>query len=118
MGILCMSVCGLNLVSIELEAPFGIDANDIDMEERHEAFVSMLEDVIKHPSSPPVCHNHHVEKEIMEGHNYVYGSSEGSQYGYVQTASMNSRMTSTQSRKGSKSNHGSYIHSSFTRKIS
>merc|ERR1719272_2493105 len=31
---------GLNLISVELEAPFGIGANSIEIEERHEKFVN------------------------------------------------------------------------------
>lgn len=64
--IICMSFCGLNLISVELEAPFGTDMNDIDMENLHEAFVKTLEDVIRNPMFPPVPHGNHIEREILD----------------------------------------------------
>lgn len=67
-SIICMSFCGLNLISVELEAPFGTDLNDIDMEHLHEAFVATLEDVVRTPMSPPVDAGNKIEREILLQH--------------------------------------------------
>lgn len=46
--------CGLNLVAIELEEPFGIDLNDINInDDFHEKFVEMLADVLRQDFQPP-----------------------------------------------------------------
>jgi len=66
--IICMSFCGLNLISVELEAPFGTDMNDIDIEHLHEAFVKTLEDVIRTPMLPPVPAGNCIEREILQWH--------------------------------------------------
>lgn len=70
---LCVSFCSLNLISIELEAPFGMDSNDIDIQERHETFISKLEDVLRHPLAPPISLNNSLEHDIIEGHEMKEG---------------------------------------------
>ena len=69
-GIIPMCYCGLNLVSVELEEPFGTDANDVDVEERHEAFVKMMDDVLMLPMMPPSAAklDCDIEREIIEGY--------------------------------------------------
>jgi len=59
--------CGLNLIAIELEQPFGTDWNDVDIEVRHEEFLWMLVDVLRLPDSSPVSKKHTVEKKILRG---------------------------------------------------
>merc|ERR1719482_2076673 len=55
--ILCLLIplcyCGLNRVAIELEEPFGTDWNDVDIEVRHEYFLTKLVDCLRLPSLPP-----------------------------------------------------------------
>mmetsp|Transcript_71567 Transcript_71567/g.127544 ORF Transcript_71567/g.127544 Transcript_71567/m.127544 type:complete len:406 (+) Transcript_71567:118-1335(+) len=74
--LLSTSFCSLNLISIELEAPFGMDSNDIDIQERHEAFMNKLEDVLRSPMAPPVSAANRLEMEIQEGHDYLVKAEE------------------------------------------
>lgn len=59
--------CGLNRIAIELEEPFGTDNNDVDIEIRHEEFLWMLVDVLRHPDVSPVSKNHDLEHKILRG---------------------------------------------------
>lgn len=59
--------CGLNRIAIELEEPFGTDANDVNIEVRHEEFLMMLVDVLRHPDCSPVTADFHVEEKILRG---------------------------------------------------
>lgn len=71
--LLSTSFFTLNLISIELEAPFGMDSNDIDIMERHEAFLNKLEDVLRAPMVPPSSAGNKLELEIQEGHDLLAG---------------------------------------------
>lgn len=44
---------GLNNTAIELEEPFGLDLNDVDIENRNEAYQKMLIDTLRMPTVPP-----------------------------------------------------------------
>jgi len=59
--------CGLNLIAIELEEPFGIDWNDVDIEVRHEEFLWLLVDVLRQPDGSPVQLDHTLERRILRG---------------------------------------------------
>lgn len=59
--------CGLNRIAIELEEPFGTDHNDVDIEIRHEEFLFMLVDVLRHPDVSPVSKTHKLEQKILRG---------------------------------------------------
>lgn len=65
--ILPMAYCCLNRIGVELEEPFGTDRNDVDIDERHEAFIHILDDVLKHSTTPPVTASMTMEKEILQG---------------------------------------------------
>lgn len=55
--ILPMCYHGLNETSIELEEPFGIDWNDVDIEDLNRAFLRTLIDVLRLPPRPPYPKN-------------------------------------------------------------
>jgi len=65
--LLPMTYCCLNRVGVELEEPFGTDRNDVDIDERHEAFIQILDDVLKHSTIPPVTTSMTMEREILRG---------------------------------------------------
>mmetsp|Transcript_14751 Transcript_14751/g.27932 ORF Transcript_14751/g.27932 Transcript_14751/m.27932 type:complete len:475 (-) Transcript_14751:225-1649(-) len=58
---------GLNHIAIELEEPFGLDYNDIDIEGRHTEFLQMLVDTIRQPIIPPVSKENSLEGRIRKG---------------------------------------------------
>mmetsp|Transcript_18828 Transcript_18828/g.30523 ORF Transcript_18828/g.30523 Transcript_18828/m.30523 type:complete len:431 (+) Transcript_18828:87-1379(+) len=58
---------GLNMIAIELEEPFGMDWNDVDIEVRHEDFLWALTDVLRMPTIPPVSEDHNLENKILRG---------------------------------------------------
>mmetsp|Transcript_98755 Transcript_98755/g.171111 ORF Transcript_98755/g.171111 Transcript_98755/m.171111 type:complete len:465 (-) Transcript_98755:166-1560(-) len=65
--LLPMCYSGLNRIAIELEEPFGMDFNDVDIEIRHEDFLWALVDVLRQPTIPPVSENHKLEQKILRG---------------------------------------------------
>lgn len=65
--VLPMTYCALNTIAVELEQPFGIDANDIDIEARHEDFLWLMIDVLRAPKQCPVDSTHGVEEQIIRG---------------------------------------------------
>lgn len=65
--LLPLAYCCLNRIGVELEEPFGIDRNDIDLNERHESFTKILLDVLKHPTTPPVSASKTMERDILRG---------------------------------------------------
>lgn len=65
--LLPMCYSGLNMIAIELEEPFGMDYNDVDIEIRHEDFLWALVDVLRQPTIPPVSENYHLEQKILRG---------------------------------------------------
>jgi len=62
---LCYS--GLNQIAIELEEPFGMDWNDVDIEVRHEDFLWALIDIVRNPTVPPVSDGYYLEQKILRG---------------------------------------------------
>eukprot|EP00747_Dinoflagellata_sp_TGD_P071913 gnl/TRDRNA2_/TRDRNA2_157249_c0_seq1.p1 gnl/TRDRNA2_/TRDRNA2_157249_c0~~gnl/TRDRNA2_/TRDRNA2_157249_c0_seq1.p1 ORF type:complete len:515 (+),score=47.51 gnl/TRDRNA2_/TRDRNA2_157249_c0_seq1:97-1545(+) len=62
-----MCYCGLNQIAIELEEPFGLDPNDVEMEMRHERFVTMLQDQLHQPTEPPEEKHNSIERAIING---------------------------------------------------
>jgi len=56
---------GLNTIAIELEEPFGMDYNDVDIENRHEEFLWYLVDVLQSPTIPPVSEQNFLEHKIV-----------------------------------------------------
>jgi len=56
---------GLNQIAIELEEPFGMDDNDVDIEVRHEEFLWMLVDVCRQHTTPPVDETTEKPSEII-----------------------------------------------------
>lgn len=58
--------CGLNNIAIELEEPFGTDANDVDIADRHRDFLWSLVDTLRQPTRPPVAENHSLERKIRD----------------------------------------------------
>jgi predicted membrane chloride channel (bestrophin family) len=65
--ILPVAYVGLNSISVELEAPFGVAENNVDIEERHEAFVCFIEDMLMLPMNPPRSENATIENAIIKG---------------------------------------------------
>lgn len=65
--LLPMCYSGLNRIAIELEEPFGMDYNDVDIEIRHEDFLWALVDVLRQPTIPPVSENNKLEHKILRG---------------------------------------------------
>mmetsp|Transcript_87576 Transcript_87576/g.165056 ORF Transcript_87576/g.165056 Transcript_87576/m.165056 type:complete len:479 (+) Transcript_87576:101-1537(+) len=57
----------LNKIAIELEEPFGLDYNDVDIEVRHEDFLWLLVDVLRAPKQPPSYPDNQHEIEIWRG---------------------------------------------------
>mmetsp|Transcript_81272 Transcript_81272/g.134293 ORF Transcript_81272/g.134293 Transcript_81272/m.134293 type:complete len:333 (+) Transcript_81272:1-999(+) len=66
--LLPMAFSCLNRIAVELEEPFGTDRNDVDIEERHEAFIAMVDDQLKNPTVPPMQDNHEMEHAILLGY--------------------------------------------------
>lgn len=64
--LLSMAFCCLNEIAVELEEPFGFDDNDVDILERHEAFLKVIDDLLKHACSPPK--DGQLEDEILDGY--------------------------------------------------
>lgn len=58
---------GLNMIAIELEEPFGMDWNDVDIEVRHTDFLWVLTDVLRIPPAPPESPNRKLENKILRG---------------------------------------------------
>jgi predicted membrane chloride channel (bestrophin family) len=60
---------GLNCLAIELEAPFGSDDNDVDIEVMHEEFLQQIIDVLRQPMIPPMGTDRGLtpEKKISRG---------------------------------------------------
>lgn len=58
---------GLNSIAIELEEPFGTDWNDVDIEVRHEYFLSRMVDCLRQPSSPPESEGSKLEARLRRG---------------------------------------------------
>lgn len=58
---------GLNHIAIELEEPFGLDYNDVDIETRHTEFLHMLVDTLRQPVIPPVSEENSLEARIRKG---------------------------------------------------
>lgn len=65
--LLPMVYCALNNIAIELEAPFGTDKNDIDIEIRHQDFLWSLVDVLQSPKMCPMDKDGLLEEEIIRG---------------------------------------------------
>mmetsp|Transcript_96348 Transcript_96348/g.185049 ORF Transcript_96348/g.185049 Transcript_96348/m.185049 type:complete len:459 (-) Transcript_96348:62-1438(-) len=65
--LLPMVYCALNSIAIELEAPFGTDMNDIDIEVRHQEFLWSLVDVLQAPKYCPEEKEPWLEEEIIRG---------------------------------------------------
>merc|ERR1719198_924507 len=62
-----MVYCALNTISVELEEPFGTDANDVDIEIRHEDFLWLLVDVLRAPKTTPQTDDYELEESILRG---------------------------------------------------
>merc|ERR1719198_2855346 len=62
-----MVYCALNTISVELEEPFGTDANDVDIEIRHEDFLWLLVDVLRAPKTTPQTDDYALEESILRG---------------------------------------------------
>lgn len=58
--------CGLNHIAIELEEPFGTDANDVDIADRHRDFLWSLVDTLRQPTRPPQTGNNSLERKIRD----------------------------------------------------
>lgn len=65
--ILPVVFAALNKIAIELEEPFGLDYNDVDLEVRHEEFLWLLVDVLRAPKNPPSYPDREHEVEIWRG---------------------------------------------------
>mmetsp|Transcript_27773 Transcript_27773/g.44142 ORF Transcript_27773/g.44142 Transcript_27773/m.44142 type:complete len:524 (+) Transcript_27773:151-1722(+) len=59
--------CALNNISVELEEPFGVDQNDVDIEIKHEDFLWLLVDVLRAPKGCPSDATYELEKDIIYG---------------------------------------------------
>jgi len=53
-AIISMCYHGLNSIAIELEEPFGLQLNAVDIEDRQEDFITMLADILRQPMCPPL----------------------------------------------------------------
>lgn len=58
---------GLNILSIELEEPFGTDINDVDIEGLHFEFLKMLIDQVRMPGTPPLKQVVRTQDKIIRG---------------------------------------------------
>mmetsp|Transcript_36243 Transcript_36243/g.63855 ORF Transcript_36243/g.63855 Transcript_36243/m.63855 type:complete len:560 (-) Transcript_36243:144-1823(-) len=65
--VLPVTYCALNSIAVELEQPFGVDDNDIDIEARHEDFLWLMIDVLRAPKMCPVDETHDLEDQIIRG---------------------------------------------------
>jgi len=66
--VLPMCYCGINQIAVELEEPFGLDKNDVDIEERHEAFIQWMMDVLTLPMEPPMQPDNVLERSVIRGY--------------------------------------------------
>jgi len=66
--VLPMVYCGMNAIAVELEEPFGTDLNDVDIDERHEAFICWMVDVLSLPVEPPVSPDNRMERDVLLGY--------------------------------------------------
>merc|ERR1712228_849687 len=66
--VLPMCYCGINQIAVELEEPFGLDKNDVDIEERHEAFILWMMDVLSLPTTPPTPPDNFLERSVIRGY--------------------------------------------------
>merc|ERR1711871_507321 len=68
-----MAFCTLNHVAIELEEPFLLYQNSVDLEERHNSFIQLLNDLLRHPTRPPVnAETAKLENAIIDGYDAIF----------------------------------------------